>query len=109
MGRLGLGDFERNVLLGVLHLRGTGYAISIIEEIAKRIGSEPSLGSIYVTLDRLQKKGFVSSKLGDATAERGGKRKRLYQIEAPGVRALSEVRDASKRMWAGAPPLGART
>ena|SRR5579871_5314738 len=108
MTRFLIGDFERDVLLAIHHLRGTGYAVTISDEIAKRIGKSPSLGAIYVTLDRLQKKGFVSSKLGEATPERGGKRKRHYRIEAPGVRALSESKAAAEKMWANIPPLVGR-
>jgi PadR family transcriptional regulator, regulatory protein PadR len=101
MSRLGTG--ERDVLLAVLHLRGEGYAISVADEIERRTGRAPSLGSIYPTLDRLQRKGFISSKMGEATPERGGKRKRHYRIEAPGVRALKESRASDKSMWAGVP------
>lgn len=98
MERLGTG--ERDVLLAILHLRGQGYAVSVADEIERRIGRKVSLGAIYVTLDRLQRKGFISSKMGDATPERGGKRKRLYQIDALGERALEATRASDERMWA---------
>jgi DNA-binding PadR family transcriptional regulator len=103
-----MGEFERTVLLAVVHLRGDGYAISIADEIEKRTKKAPSLGPIYGTLDRLEKKGFVSSRLGEATPERGGKRKRLYRIEGAGQRALRDDRALLDRMWAGA-PVGARS
>jgi PadR family transcriptional regulator, regulatory protein PadR len=107
MGKLGMGDFERAVLLAVLHLRGQGYAVSIADEIERRARKSISLGAIYATLDRLHRKGFISSRMGEATAERGGKRKRLYRIEAAGDRALRETRRVEDRMWAGVPPVGA--
>jgi len=65
-----------------------------------------TLGAIYVTLDRLEKKGLVTSRLGDPTPQRGGRPKRMYRIEAPGVIALAAAREAGERMWAGAGPLG---
>jgi PadR family transcriptional regulator, regulatory protein PadR len=102
-----MGEFERRVLLAVLHLRGEGYAVSIADEIERRNKKAPSLGAIYGTLDRLQAKGFVSSRLGEATPERGGKRKRLYRLESAGERALREDRAFYDQMWAGA-PLGVR-
>jgi PadR family transcriptional regulator PadR len=103
-----MGDLERAVLLAVVHLRGEGYAVSIADQIERWSKKAPSLGAIYGTLDRLQSKGFVSSRFGEATPERGGKRKRLYKAEAAGSRVLREQRDLDNRMWAGA-PLGART
>ena len=107
MGKLGMGEFERTVLLAIFHLRGHGYVVGIADEIKRRTGKMVSFGAIYATVDRLERKGFVSSRMGEATPERGGKRKRLYQIEAPGKRALSEARAVAERMWAGVPPIGA--
>jgi DNA-binding PadR family transcriptional regulator len=104
-----LGDFERLVLLAIVHLRGQGYAVSLADEIKSRTGKSRSLGAIYATVDRLEKKGFVTSRLGGATPERGGKPKRFYQIAAPGQRALTAVRAMDDRMWAGVDPLGVST
>lgn len=101
MSRLANG--ERDVLLAVYHLRGDGYAVSIADEIERRTGRAPSLGGMYPTLDRLLRKGLISSRMGEATPERGGKRKRYYKIEAPGVRALKESHASDHRMWAGVP------
>jgi PadR family transcriptional regulator len=106
MDRQGLGDFERSVLLAIVHLRGSGYGVSIADEIEHRTGKRVSFGAVYATLDRLQKKGLISSELGEATPQRGGKPKRFYRIEAPGERALREARAAADRMWAGLPPIG---
>jgi PadR family transcriptional regulator, regulatory protein PadR len=106
MGRKRLGDFEREVLFAVAHLRGRGYGVTIADEVERISHRRISLGAVYATLDRLERKKMVSSKLGEATPERGGKPKRHYQIEAPGERALSEARAAAERMWGA--PLGAR-
>ncbi len=64
--------------------------MSIQEHIKERSGREPSTGSIYASLDRLEEKGFVKSRQGEATPERGGKRKLYFSITAPGRRALTE-------------------
>ena len=106
--RHGLGEFELRVLLVINQLRGQGYAVSIADEIQQRAGKSISLGAVYATVDRLEKKRLVSSKLGEPTPERGGKPKQFYEVTAPGLLALSEAREAVVRMWADALPLGAR-
>jgi PadR family transcriptional regulator PadR len=107
VSRDGVGDLELRVLLVIHHLRGQGYAVSIADEIQQRSGKSVSLGAIYGTVDRLEKKGLVSSELGAPTPERGGKPKRFYKVSAPGLLALSKAREVDARMWADAPPLGA--
>jgi PadR family transcriptional regulator, regulatory protein PadR len=109
MARAGLGELERRVLMAIVHLRGQGYAVSINDEIRQRFGKTISLGAVYATVDRLEDKGLVSSRLGGPTPERGGRQKRFYIIEAPGQRALAEAQEADRRLWAGVPPLGAQT
>ena len=107
MGRQRLGEFETSVLLAILHLRGRGYGVSIADEIERRTGKSVSFGAVYATLDRMQKKGLISSELGEPTPERGGKPKRFYRINAPGEHALREAQAVRERMWAGVPPMGA--
>jgi DNA-binding PadR family transcriptional regulator len=107
MGRYRLGEFETAVLLAIVHLRGRGYGVSIADEIERRAAKPVSFGAVYATLDRLQKKGLISSELGAATPERGGKPKRFYRIEAPGEHALREAQAVAERMWSGVPPAGA--
>jgi PadR family transcriptional regulator, regulatory protein PadR len=107
MGKHRLGEFETVVLLAIVHLRGRGYGVSIADEIERRTGQPVSFGAVYATLDRLQKKGLISSELGEPTPERGGKPKRFYRIEAPGERALREAQAVAERMWAGVSPAGA--
>lgn len=95
-----LGQFEQLVLTAVLTLRDDAYGVSIQEKVQTLAHPRPvSLGAVYVTLDRLEDKGFVSSWLSEPTAERGGRAKRCYRIEAPGERALSESAVTAKRMW----------
>jgi PadR family transcriptional regulator PadR len=106
MSRKGLGEFETAVLLAIVHLQGRGYGVSIADEIERRAGKPVSFGAVYATLDRLQKKGLITSELGKPTSERGGKPKRFYRIEAPGERALREAQAVAERMWAGVSPIG---
>jgi PadR family transcriptional regulator PadR len=95
-----LGQFEQLVLTAILTLRDDAYGVSIhakAKELAKP--KSVSLGAIYVTLDRLEDKGLVSSRLTDPTPERGGRAKRCYQLEALGERALQESAVTAKRIW----------
>jgi PadR family transcriptional regulator, regulatory protein PadR len=107
MGRSGLGEFELKVLLAVHRLHGEGYAVTIADELERLSGKKVTLGAVYATVDRLEKKRLVDSRLGDPTPERGGRAKRFYRLTPPGVLALSDAQEAQSRMWAGVPPLGA--
>jgi PadR family transcriptional regulator PadR len=99
MGRNTLGEFEQAVLLAILRLGSSAYGVPIRERLARAV----SVGAIYSALERLEGKGFVSSWTGGATAERGGRAKRFYRVEAPGVRALDAARVATRNLWAGLP------
>ena len=104
MGRNTLGEFEQAVLLAILRLGSSGaYGVPIRHDIGERRGRAVSVGAIYSTLERLEGKGFVSSWTGGATAERGGRAKRFYRVEAPGLRALDAARVATRSLWAGLP------
>lgn len=103
MGRQGLGEFEQAVLLTVLRLGLNAYGVPIRRDLSERLGRDVSVGAIYTTLERLEGKGFLSSWTGGATAERGGRAKRFYRVEAPGVRALDEARATARNLWAGLP------
>ncbi len=96
-----LGSFEALVLLSVLRLGDDAYGVGIQREIAARTGREPAFGALYTTLDRLAGKGFIRARVGAPTAVRGGRRKKLYRLEAAGETALSEAWDTWKRMTEG--------
>ena len=102
-----LGAFEQQVLAALLRLRADAYGVSIRREIMERTGRDVAVGAIYATLDRLEAKGYVSSRLGEATPERGGRAKRYFDILAPGERALREAWRMSDSMRAGLAPAGA--
>lgn len=103
-----LGEFEQHVLAAILRLRGNAYGMTIRRETAERTCRDVAIGAVYATLDRLERKGFVSSRAGEATSERGGRAKRYFNVKAPGVRALEASWHASDRMRQGLPePTGA--
>lgn len=99
-----LGEFEQLLLVALLRLRSDAYGVTIRREIVERTGRDIAIGAVYTTLDRLERKGFVSSSLGEPTAERGGRAKRYFKIEAPGERALNRSREAMASMWDGLVP-----
>jgi PadR family transcriptional regulator PadR len=103
MGRRALGEFEQAVLLAILRLGLNAYGVPIRHDLTERLGRAVSVGAIYTALERLEAKGFVSSWTGGATTERGGRAKRFYRVEAPGLRALDEARTATRNLWAGLP------
>ncbi len=104
MAHQGLGQFEQMVLLAIAHLRGEAYGVPIVEEIERRTGRSAARAAVYVTLRRLEEKGFVSSWMSDPTPERGGKGRRYAKLEPKGVRALREARLVAERMWHGLDP-----
>ena len=102
MGETGrLGEFELMVLLAVLHRRGEAYGVTIAEELESRSGRATSRGALYVTLKRLEEKGYLSSSLERPEEERGGRRRRYYDPTPEGVAAVAEARATMRRMWHG--------
>jgi DNA-binding PadR family transcriptional regulator len=96
-----LGEFEQVVLLAILRLGDDAYAVTVHDEIARCTGRDVSRGSIYITLDRLETKGYLRSRLGDPTPERGGRAKRFYTLRPKAVEALRESRRALVALWRG--------
>jgi DNA-binding PadR family transcriptional regulator len=96
-----LGEFEQLVLLSLLRQGQDAYGVSICQDIADRTGREVSLGGVYKTLERLEDKGLVASRIGEPTAERGGRRKKYYRLMAAGHRALKQSLAAIEAMTDG--------
>ena len=96
-----LGEFEHLVLLALVCLGDDAYGLAVRQTIEARTGRNVSVGAIYATLDRLEDKGFVRSRIGEATAERGGRAKRHCSITASGVAAVNQTHDALRRMSDG--------
>lgn len=101
MPERGAGEFERLVMLAILHLGEGAYGAAILEELERRTGRSAASGAVYVALKRLQRKGFVSSELGDPTPERGGRAKRLVRLESPGLEELQQAHAEWSRMTEG--------
>ena len=94
-----IGQFEQLVLTAVLSLREEAYGVSIHARVGELAAPKSvSLGAVYVTLDRLEDKGFISSWLSDPTPERGGRARRCYQLQALGERTLRQSAEAVHRM-----------
>lgn len=95
-----LAAFEQLVLLAVLSLEDNdAYGMNIRRVLLEEAGRDVSVPTVYSALDRLESKGFVSSKLGDPTPERGGRAKKLFRVESEGMEALREVRQTLETMW----------
>jgi DNA-binding PadR family transcriptional regulator len=95
-----IGQFEQLVLTAILSLREDAYGVTIHEKVGELARPKAiSLGAVYVTLDRLEDKGLIASWLSEPTAERGGRAKRCYRLEALGERALQESAVTAKRIW----------
>jgi len=109
MTHQGLGEFEQMVLLAIAHLRNDAYAIPIMDEIERRTGRRVARAAVYITLRRLEEKGFVSSWMSDPLPERGGKARRYVKLEGAGAKALREARSAAEEMWRGLDPALLRT
>ena len=96
-----LGEFEQLVLLALVRLGDEAYGVSVQREIADRTGRVTSFATVYTTLARLEAKGFVTARLGEATPERGGRRKKYFALRAAGRRAVSASLSALRTMTHG--------
>jgi PadR family transcriptional regulator, regulatory protein PadR len=94
-----LGEFEEFTLLAVRALGDHTYAVPVQQFVEESTGRNVSLGAVYAALTRLEEKGFVRSGMGDATARRGGKSKRLYEVTALGLRTARELHRVREKIW----------
>ena len=102
MGQSRLGELELLVLLAAMRLGDDeAYAVSIVDEIGEQAGRRVKRATVYVVLQRLAEKGFVSTRLGPPQPRRGGKPRRLVRVEPAGVAAAREVRKTLRSMWGG--------
>ena len=83
-----LGEFEVVILLAVMHTAPEAYGSAVRDEITRRSGQVPARGAVYVTLDRLERKGYLRSAIGGPTPERGGRPRRFYRVSRRGLAAL---------------------
>ena len=94
-----LGEFEELVLLMVAILDEDAYVFRLREEILDQLGRAVAMGAMHATLSRLEKKGFLSSEMKGATKERGGRRKRVYQLTSSGREAVVKAREMREMLW----------
>ena len=98
-----LGEFEEIVLLTVAILNDDSYGVSIKQEIETRLGRSVSVSALQTALRRLEKKGYLKSNLGEATAIRGGKRKRYFKVTKVGKAALDHTKETRMNLWSAIP------
>lgn len=96
-------DFEQQILLAVWRLGGEAYGASVREELETATGRDVAQGAVYITLVRLERKGWLKSSLSDPTPVRGGKAKRYFQIVPAGIAGVKAARTAMDRLWDGLP------
>ena len=96
-----LGEFEQRILFGLIRLGSGVHGVAIRKHLEERSGRAVSPGALYTALDRLEKRGFVTSRLGEPTPERGGKRKRLYTLQPAGERAVARLYESMRLLTQG--------
>jgi len=105
-----LGSFEQAVLLAIVRLDSGAYGRAILKEVQVRLARDVAAGAVHATLERLERKGLVRSRLGSGTPIRDGRARRFYTVLAEGVRAPNDARKTHESVWCGfARPLKART
>jgi PadR family transcriptional regulator, regulatory protein PadR len=98
---MNIGPLEQHVLLAIVALHPDAYGVSILDHIRRRAGYEPSIGSVYAAVDRLEEKGFIKSRRGEPTNERGGRRKLHFTVTAPGQKELQKSLQAISSLQRG--------
>jgi PadR family transcriptional regulator, regulatory protein PadR len=102
MGERGfLGELEQMILLAALRLGSEAYGVRLMEELQDRAGRRVSRGSVYITLDRLEEKGWIASSISDERSERGGRPRRVVLVTAEGREQLRRSREALLALWDG--------
>ncbi len=94
-----LGELEEMVLLVVAASSEEVYGVPVMEQLQQQTGRSFTISAVHTTLYRLEEKGFLSSSVGGATTERGGRRKRLFALTAAGGRTLLEIQQIRNRLW----------
>ena len=100
-----LSNFELMVMLAIIRIGDDAYGVSISNEIRETTGSDVLLGSVYDALTRLEVKGLITSALGEATPERGGRAKRHFRTTSRGLRLVRDTQQSLVKLWKGLPQL----
>jgi PadR family transcriptional regulator PadR len=96
-----LGAFEQAVLLAVVRLRDEAYGRAILKDVQTRLERDVAAGAVHATLERLENKRLLASRLGSGTPVRAGRPRRYYRLQPAGIRALNEARAAVDTLWDG--------
>lgn len=99
--RHGVGEFEHLIMLAILRLGDSAYGVSVIEDVEETTGRSVSQAAAYLTLRRLEDKGWIESHEGPATADRGGRQRRYYRLSDAGLERVRAARAALQSMWEG--------
>ena len=99
-----IGELEEIILLMVVLLQEEAYGVAITQEIETQLKRKISISAVHTTLHRLSEKGYVSSFMGGATNERGGRRKRYFKITTAGANILQEIQEVRTHLWNQLPP-----
>lgn len=97
-----IGEFEELVLLTIANLTKDAYGVAILNDITQRASRKLSIGALHSTLTRLEEKGYITSYLGEPTSERGGRRKRYFELTDSAVAELNNMKSLRDELWAGA-------
>ena len=100
-----LGEFEELVLLIVASLGENAYAVSVKDEIVSQANRRVNISAVHTALYRLEDKGFLTSKFGGASGQRGGKNKRLFTVTSAGYAVLQKSKSLKERLWKNIPQL----
>ena len=103
MGKYQLGEFEEIVMLTVAVLHGDAYGVSIKKDIESRLERKVSVGALQSSLKRLEHKGYLTSKDGESTSERGGRPKRYFEVTASGKMAIEATKEIRNQLWRAIP------
>jgi PadR family transcriptional regulator PadR len=99
MKRYYLGELEELILLTIGVINDPAYAVNILQQLESQTGRTIDFSTVHTTLKRLEEKGFLRSKMGGATAERGGRRKRYFTVTASGIRILRDNQEMRSKLW----------
>ena len=104
MGRDRLGEFEHRVLLAILRLGGEAYSVPLVLELEEKTGREVSQSSVFIVLQRLEKKGLLSSRIDDSNRKETGRVRRYFELTPEAMKRLKESRKALFALWEGIGP-----
>jgi len=96
-----LGEFEHIILLTIMRLKDQAYGVTVRQQIKELIDRDVSIGALYATIDRLEKKSYIKARSGAPTPERGGRAKRYFTLTSTGVEALQQTKTSLDKLWSG--------